>query len=202
MAMPTVSFMSYNSTGMSTAKCQFLTDICDIQKVTYLSLQEHFKWSRTTSKFFSDNFDQFNSYVIPAYRPKLQVSGRAKGGLAQLSMKKIDILKDRVVTKSWRIQAQILKFPNSRLLWINTYLPTDPLTVQFDDSELVEVLSEVETIMDSADFDDVLWNGDLNWHMARNSGFSTYINEKLCEPVGDEVTMGTLPSRSYSCAHR
>ena len=77
------------------------------------------------------------------------------------------------MTKIWTIQAQVLNLPKSRLLWINAYLPTDPQTVIFDDSELIEVLSEIESIMDSTDFDDVLWNGDLNWHMARNSGFST-----------------------------
>ena len=173
IATPTVKFLTYNSTGMSPAKCQFIKDICVDQNVSYLSIQEHFKWTKMTSKFFSDNFDLFNTYVIPAYRPKLQVSGRAKGGLAQFSLKNVDIFKDRLVTKNWRIQAQVLKFPKSRLLWINTYLPTDPLTVQFDDSELLAVLNEVESTMENNEFDDILWNGDLNWHMSRASGFST-----------------------------
>ena len=65
-----------------------------------------------------------------------------------------------------------MNFPNSRLLWINSYLPNDPLTVNFDDTELTDVLAEVEQIMDKTDFDDIIWNGDLNWDMARNSGFS------------------------------
>ena len=46
------------------------------------------------------------------------------------------------------------------------------MTVQFDDIELLEVLHEVESTMDNAEFDDILWNGDLNWHMTRTSGFS------------------------------
>ena len=173
MVIPTVTFLSYNSTGMANAKCNFIKEVCDNHNVQYVSVQEHFKWSKMTSKYFSDKFDQFNCYVIPAYRPKLQVTGRAKAGLAQLSLRNVDILKSRVVTKSWRIQAQILNLPHSRLLWINTYLPTDPQTVIFDDSELIDILTEIESIMESTDFDDVLWNGDLNWHMARNSGFST-----------------------------
>ena len=126
-----------------------------------------------TSKYFIEKFDKYNSYVIPAYRPKTQDSGRAKGGLAQLSLKKVDVKKDRVGTKNWRVQAPVLNFPTSRLLWINTYLPTDPHTVNFDESELLDVLNEIEDIMDENDFNDVILNGDLNWEMTRNTGFST-----------------------------
>ena len=52
-------------------------------------------------------------------------------------------------------------------------------TVIFDDNELFDVLTEIESIMDNTEFDDVLWNGDLNWHMARNSGFSTVMKNFL-----------------------
>ena len=82
MAIPTVNFLSYNSTGMSAAKCNFIQDICDEFNVTYVSVQEHFKWSKMTNKFFNDKFDKFNCYTIPAYRSKCQDSGRAKAGLA------------------------------------------------------------------------------------------------------------------------
>ena len=47
-------------------------------------------------------------------------------------------------------------FPNTRLLWINSYLPNDPLTVQFDERELHETLREIENVLDKS----------------RNSGFS------------------------------
>ena len=56
MAIPTVSFLSYNLTGMSAAKAKFLYDICEEFSVTYASIQEHFKWSKETNKFFSDRF--------------------------------------------------------------------------------------------------------------------------------------------------
>ena len=67
---------------------------------------------------------------------------------------------------------QILSFETSRLLWINSYLLTDPNTVNFDERELLEVLTEIEHILDTAQYDDVLWTGDLNWQMSRQSGFS------------------------------
>ena len=83
----------------------------------------------------------------------------------------------RIVTQSWRVQAQVLDFPTTRLLWINTYLPTDPLTIDFDESELLGVLSEVESILDKTLFNDVIWNGDLNWDMSRRSGFSQIMKD-------------------------
>ena len=113
MAITTVNFLSYNSTGLSAAKFKFLQNICDLLYVSYLSIQEHFKWSKSTSKYFNDNFDQFNSYVIPAHRSKNQDSGRAKGGIAQLSLKDKNVKKDRVLTKAWRLQAQVLNLPTS-----------------------------------------------------------------------------------------
>ena len=71
----------------------------------------------------------------------------------------------------------MLDFPTTRLLWINTYLPTDPLTIDFDESELLGVLSEVESILDKTLSNDVIWNGDLNWDMSRRSGFSLIMKD-------------------------
>ena len=52
-------------------------------------------------------------------------------------------------------------------------MPTDPQTVgQYDADELMEVLREVEDIINHSQFNDVLWAGDMNWHMERNSHFS------------------------------
>ena len=51
-------------------------------------------------------------------------------------------------------------------------MPTDPQTIHYDNEELVEVLNEVEKIMDTAEYDDVAWMGDLNWDRNRNSGFA------------------------------
>ena len=158
MANPTVNFVGYNSTGIDKQKCAWIRDLCDLTDASFVSIQEHFKIAKTTSKYFSEEFDKYHSYVIPGFRPKGQDSGRPKAGIAQLCRKDIDIRKDRVVTKHFRLQAQILNFSNTRLLWINSYFPTDPQNASFDDTELLEVLAEVEHIMDSVDFDDIKVN--------------------------------------------
>ena len=68
-------------------------------------------------------------------------------------------------------------------MWINTYMPNDPMTVRFDDNELFDVLLEIEDILDRNSFDDCIWQGDLNWDMSRNSGFSVHM-QHFIEKVG------------------
>ena len=173
-----ITFMSYNSTGLNKVKCNWIQDICDKNDVNYLAIQEHFKSSKNTDSFFRDNFKNFNSYIIPGHRPPGQDSGRAKAGLAQLSLKEIAVKKDRVLTRSFRIQAQVLNLGRRKILWINSYLPTDPQTVvRYDGTDLMEVLLEVELLLSSVPHTDVVWSGDLNWEMSRNSAFSTIIDE-------------------------
>ena len=106
-----VTFMSYNSTGLSSVKCNWICDICDEFNVDYLTIQEHFKKTKSIYKYFHDNSKGYNSYVIPGYRPPGQDSGRCKAGLAQLSKKAYSVKKDRVTSKGFRIQAQILNMP-------------------------------------------------------------------------------------------
>ena len=148
-----VTFMSYNSTGINSIKCKWICDICDEFDVDYLAIQEHFKKTKSIDKYFRDNFRGYSSYVIPGYRSPGQDSGRCKAGLAQLSKKVYSVKKDRVTTRGFRIQAQVLNMPTCRLLWMNTYMPTDPKRLnEYDDSDLQEVLLEVATILSSCDW--------------------------------------------------
>ena len=179
MAGQSTSFVSYNLTGLHAIKCKWINDLCETFSADYLCIQEHMRISRTVDKYFSDQFSSYNSYVIPGFRDFNQNKGRPKAGIAQLSKKCVAIRKDRVVTKTPRIQAQILNFDRSRLLWINSYLPNDPLTVEFNETELLVVLTEIEQILDSAHYDDVLWCGDLNWEMSRQTGFSLTVRSFL-----------------------
>ena len=160
MTTPTVNFLSYNSTGLDTVKSAWINDLCKVTKTDYFGLQEHFK--KNIGSYFKEQFCNFNSYVLPAVRNQDQDSGRAKGGLAQLSSKKFQAKIVRISTKLFRVQAQVIHFPSTHLLWINCYFPTDPQTIQFDNVDLSEVLSEIESVMDTTEFDDVILAGDFN----------------------------------------
>ena len=181
MTSPLVNFLSYNSTGMNTVKAEWIRDLLKVTSSHYVGIQEHFKRTKTVDKFFRDQFSDYSSYVVPAHREQNQDSGRAKGGLVTLYKKQLNVKCERLQTKSFRIQAQTLCFPNTRILWINVYLPTDPQTQNFDAAELLVVLSEIETVMDTSDYDDCILQGDLNWDSNRQSGFSKVVSKVLCQ---------------------
>ena len=167
----TITFMSYNSTGLDSAKVRFSLDLCEEYDVDFLAIQEHFKFVNV-DKFFKSGFSDFSSYVIPGHRSPGQMTGRAKAGLAQLCSKKYNVKKVRVGTSGFRVQAQVLETSTSRVLWINTYLPTDPQLQKYDDVELQGVLMEVRNILQTTQFDDIVWGSDLNWDPSRNNQFS------------------------------
>ena len=76
------------------------------------------------------------------------------------------------------MQAQLLHFPSSSLLWINTYLPNDPgLMRGWDDSELQKCLSEIERVIRETTHSDVLLSADLNWDTERKTQFSNFMKE-------------------------
>ena len=178
--MDSVVFMSYNSTGLDTVKARFSVNLCEEYDVDFLAIQEHFKFVNT-DKFFKSGFSNFVNYVKPGHREPGQMTGRAKAGLAQLCRRDYDIKKVRVTTNSYRVQAQVLQLPTSRVLWINTYLPPDPQLQKYDDRVLQEVLEEVRNMAKSEQFDDIIWGSDLNWDPSRNTKFSrsmeTFVQE-------------------------
>ena len=92
--------MSYNSTGLDAVKIGWIQDLMKTCEIDLLQIQEHFKATKTVEKYFKKNFMNTDSYVIPAFREQFQENGIAKGGLAQLAAKHLDIRKERVVTKS------------------------------------------------------------------------------------------------------
>ena len=75
----------------------------------------------------------------------------------------------------------ILKAGNSRLLLINSYFPTDPLTIRFDDNELIETLEYIKKIFNDNQFSSVIWAGDINCDFIRRTGhvnmIANYLNE-------------------------
>ena len=172
MVIPTANFLCFNSTGLNTIKADWIRNLYQVTGCEFVSIQEHFKKNKTIDKFFRDQFPEKYSYIIQGHRDKESDSGRPKGGIAQMYDKSLNLKVDRIVTKNFRIQAQILNFETSKLLWLNTYFPTDPGGEIFEMEELSELLSAIETVMDTVDFDDILWNGDLNHDPSRTSGFA------------------------------
>ena len=177
-------------------KAQWTHELLRTLDADFASIQEHFR--KNIGQFFCKEFSSYTNSVIPAVQAQTQNTGMPKGGLAQLISLKHRIKSIRVETKNYRLQAQILKLQNISLLWINSYFPTDPQTMNYDSTELSEVLAEVERILDSAEFDHVLWNGDLNWDPRRRSGFSVTISTFM-ERIGLVSAWDRFPVSHTSC---
>ena len=102
MTSPLVNFLSYNSTGMNSIKAAWISDLLQVTNSHFIGIQEHLKRNKTVDKFFRDQFSDYNTYVVPAHRDQGQDSGRAKGGLAALSSRNLDIQCHRIRTNSFR----------------------------------------------------------------------------------------------------
>ena len=173
------TFMSYNATGTDKVKCQWIREVATEYDVDYCSIQEHFKTVKSTEQWFRQQFTDYHSYVIPAYRLPGVDTGRGRGGLTQLALRSTAVARARVATKSPRLQAQVLTFPSCRILWINGYMPCDPQKQSHEDTELIATLSEVERLMAAAPDCEVLWAADMNWDRSRNNHFTRTVASAL-----------------------
>ena len=179
--MDVINFMSYNSTGLDLQKVTWINDLMTTCGVSCFQLQEHFKSSKSVESYFKREFKNYSSYVIPAYREASIGTGRAKGGLVQMMAKDINIKKEKIPSRSWRIQAQVLHIASYRILWINCYFPTDNFAVICNDKELGETLDALENILDSNVYNDCIIGGDFNFDMRRNTGFVNAVKQFLDE---------------------
>ena len=146
-ANDTVNFLSYNSTGLDTVKTEFIRDLGKVTNSSFIGLQEHFRKSKTINNFFTSEFPSHYTYIIPGFRESGQDKGRPKGGLCQLVSKDIFVKKKRIVTNNYRVQAQVLDFPSTKIMWINSYFPTHPGTINIDDLEFLELLHNIESCL-------------------------------------------------------
>ena len=114
-----ISFISYNSTGLDSVKAKWISDLLQTFNAEFLQIQEHFKSKKGLQNYFDEKFSNYDSYVVPGHRELYQDTGRSKGGLAQLNSQNVDLNLEKVPTKSWRLQTQIIKINNHRVIWIN-----------------------------------------------------------------------------------
>ena len=171
MAKNYVNFLSYNPTGLNEAKLMWIKDLIKTTDSSFVGIQEHFRKNKTTEDLFVQNFTGSKCYIVPGHRDEGQTRGRPKGGLAQLVNNRLDLKIKLVKCDNFRLQAKVIEFPATNLLWLNVYFPTDPLTVNFDETELMEVLGDIEKSLDNEEFDDIIIGVDLNWVNSRRSGF-------------------------------
>ena len=97
-----------------------------------------------------------------------------------------------VKCKSKRLLGTKFSFPDCDLLVINGYFPCDPRTDNFDETELLETLEDVKSIVENAECQNVVFSGDLNSHFERNNKFT-----KIIETIIAEIPLKILWNESY-----
>ena len=102
---------------------------------------------RGNSYKINQSLPGFYCLINPAVK-ETHDKGRAKNGMFIAVPNSMKSCIEDVSPGYWRLQAIIIKNGNSRLLLINSYFPTDPLTIRFDDAELIETLEYLKKIFD------------------------------------------------------
>ena len=143
-----ICVISYNSRGFSAMKkdyCQSLVGETTVgNKIPILCNQENFIL-RGNSYKINQSLPGFHFFINPAVKVTHD-KGRAKNGMFIAIPNYFKNMVEDVSPGYWRLQAMIIKNGNNRLLVINSYFPTDPLTIRFDDAELIEILEHVKKI--------------------------------------------------------
>ena len=60
----TCTFVSYNSTGMNSVKTKWIRDLINVTNADFISVQEHFKMTKSLEKYFCDEFPNNSSFVV------------------------------------------------------------------------------------------------------------------------------------------
>ena len=121
-------------------------------------------------------------YIVPAIKDNRQVSkGRGKGGLVSIWSNKITKYVSQIKCENYRLQATRFDFPSGPLLVLNTYFPCDPRTRNFDDTELIKLLTDIQTVVLQSHVQNILLAGDLNCDFSRNTRFTRLVHDYLNE---------------------
>ena len=79
-------------------------------------------------------------------------------------------------------QRRVAQSLESKLLVINTYFPTDPNLKDFDTEELLTTLAAIKNTIETNEFENVLWAGDINADFLRQTRFTelveSFVNEE------------------------
>ena len=64
---------------------------------------------------------------------------------------------------------------------MKTYFPQDPRVDDFDEIELILLLSEIRNMLNNKEFDEIIWTGDINTDFMRGTRFVRIIDDFINE---------------------
>ena len=187
-----LSIISYNLTGWSNFKAEIVTELLNEHKALICVLQEHFQLDKNLYKL--DCFDGYEVFSIPAVKNNNFVNrGRPSGGLSFIYHQQLGKYATPLrVPGSSRVQGLKVVLPNSPFLFINTYLPNDPRTLDFDDSQLINTLEDIKYLINLVDNSYTLvLSGDLNTDFSRDTTFVNIVRD-FCNEINVDSVWNTF----------
>ncbi len=125
MADKTLKLVSYNSTGLASDKCEFITDIIDIYKPSVLLLQETWLINSRLNMLNNIHPDYIDNGVSGMHEDE-QILGRTKGGLGILwKMFMVETVEFKNIPNTNSACAIVINCGNDSVLCINIYMPVD-----------------------------------------------------------------------------
>ena len=192
-------FMSYNTTGWSVFKAQFILNFLLTQCVHICAIQEHFLLKENVFKI-KEVLKDYEVFALPAFKSDLAVTaGRPSGGLALIYHRSLGHLVTRVAPPSSnRVDGITVDTPGSKFLIINVYLPND--NRNNDTYDLVISLQDITFLLEEYGVGRIaIVMGDLNCDFSRNTNFVRTVQTFI-----DQNNFATMWSRfhcDYTYSH-
>ena len=162
-----LTICSFNSRGHGLDRRLYLKKLlnsCDI-----VFVQEHWYFDDDICKIV-DQIDDVNVIGISAMESRQLLVGRPHGGCAILYRRSLSCTFTPIASKSRRVCAIMMQLnAHTRILLICIYMPCDTSNDHSNLQTFMEVLSEMEYIMDTTDYDHVIVGGDFNTDFSRSS---------------------------------
>ena len=101
-----------------------------------------------TNKLVTELGANHDMFIVPAFKETVQISrGRGQRCLVTLWRKGLTKYTSRVPCSNFRILATKFAFPSNNFLVVNVYFPCDPRVENFDESEIVTLLADINSIV-------------------------------------------------------
>ena len=174
-----MSAMSFNSTGWSNFKVNFLQTLLITHSIQVLAVQETMLLKRNINRI-ANAFPKYDTFILPATKTNENIcSGRPSGGMALIYSNSISHCVTQIICPgSHRVQAIKVQFQSGTFVFINVYFPTDPRVNNFDDTILLQTLQDIKYVLNQCQpHDKITVLGDFNADFGRNTLFVNIVRD-------------------------
>ena len=204
-----LKFMSYNSTGLASDKCDFINEILDFYKPDLLFIQETWLLNSTLS-VLSGIHNQYLANGVSAIADNELIIGRPYGGVGVLWRKSMaNVVKFLSIPGTSRACACKIVTGTDEILCINVYMPNDNQSKNNVDPRFYETLDAIEVFIERCQIRNVVIAGDMNADFNRFNAHDVCLrnfafrNDFVCSVDLNVIDKGFTyhdpANRSYSC---